>query len=59
MMERIPDEWIVQVRLFKFKTGGGLSFAEAMVNPKLINDIGLITRQWPGRVDFLKDPNHE
>jgi hypothetical protein len=33
MMERIPDEWIVQVRLFKFKTGGGLSFAEAMVNP--------------------------
>ncbi len=32
-MERIPDEWIVQVRLFKFKMGGGLSFAEAMVNP--------------------------
>jgi|WetSurSiteA1Bulk_404760.scaffolds.fasta_scaffold70545_2 hypothetical protein len=28
-------------------------------NPKLINDIGLITRQWPGRVDFSKDLNHE
>ena len=32
-MERIPDEWIVQVRLLNLKTGGGLTFAEAMANP--------------------------